>query len=529
MVNIMSHFITISFSLFVIVSSLDTTLNVTIYPTNGNGFYQIFVNNELWLESGQIEAYFNNMWSTTNLTNAKNSGWNTINLISKSSKINEYDYFGGKYSSFIYSWQTTNNIKFDTIFKIYDDGQAISFVQSFPYQSISGTDYSDSLIPPSLNWMVYQKNPFLTFPSFNVINNNTKYASKHLGYLTWSDGFCESDYGIAPLSSMSLNGINGGPVVLYDNNHHAILVSTNDNFAVSTQTNIILNATATFMYNNQTQDSVLCLYVQCYVKCTTSNYIRISIEGVGLLKNYENLSEELIQLQLWYSSQYNDTYVATTSIPPDSTYTVDSGIRTLNNGYIYVNDGTNRLSLDLYYNQAKHDHATVASTKMKNKLLSEGYVFNGSQGYITMNKAFSNDSLYVSNDWRLGISSQVMEIPKGFQHETVLVVGDGINDVILNKWSKRIRSLYPTPKVEDDMDIITSYLSYWTDNGAYYCCKGNCSSLDVMKDVKNKLDEQNITVKYWQMDDWWYYGYKGSRYWSGEVGVRSISHWVPSS
>eukprot|EP01084_Bolivina_argentea_P025908 48172_1 len=31
------------------------------------------------------------------------------------------------------------------------------------------------------------------------------------------------------------------------------------------------------------------------------------------------------------------------------------------------------------------------------------------------------------------------------------------------------------------------------------------------------------------MDDWWYYGYKGSRYWSGEVGVRSISHWVPSS
>ena len=138
----------------------------------------------------------------------------------------------------------------------------------------------------------------------------------------------------------------------------------------------------------------------------------------------------------------------------------------------------------------------------------------------------------------MGISSQNLEIPQGFKHETVIVIGDGITNVILNEWSPRLQSLYQTSRIDGEKDLVTSYLGYWTDDGAYYYgddwegATGDpmnltCCSLEVFKDVKQKLDDANIPIRYWQMDDWWYIGNKPSVYHNGWGGVKGVSHWEP--
>ena len=241
--------------------------------------------------------------------------------------------------------------------------------------------------------------------------------------------------------------------------------------------------------------------------------------------------DALVPLTLWYSGKYEDNYVSTSSSPPDSTYDI-----TVSNGYVYENnnDEGTRLSLDLYFNSDRHDHATVADASLKSELMKQGYKLISTQGYV--------DSMTISagDDWRLGISSQVLEVPPGFEHETVVVAGEGINDVMLNEWSSRLQSLYHTSRVEGEKDIVTSHLGYWTDNGAYYYGDSwgattslmnlTCCSLDVFKDVKKNLDKANIPIRYWQMDDWWYYGLhpneyiplSSSGYWSG---VKAVQHW----
>ena len=60
---------------------------------------------------------------------------------------------------------------------------------------------------------------------------------------------------------------------------------------------------------------------------------------------------------------------------------------------------------------------------------------------------------------------------------------------------------------------------YWTDNGAYYygdayghnltkMASPHANMEEVSLAVKAGLDDQNVPVKYWQWDDWWYPGYE---------------------
>ena len=131
------------------------------------------------------------------------------------------------------------------------------------------------------------------------------------------------------------------------------------------------------------------------------------------------------------------------------------------NGYIYTKQdaGNTRLAVDLYYSKARQDHATAATDDVKNTLKAMGYVFMSTQGYINNGTTANPD-----NDWRLGISSQVLEIPEGFEHETVIVVGNGVNDAMLNEFSSKLQSKYHTFKLDGDRDIVTAYLGYWTDD-----------------------------------------------------------------
>eukprot|EP01084_Bolivina_argentea_P025902 48160_1 len=364
--------------------ALDLIINTGNY--NGNNFYSINVNNVEWLQSGQLEAFFNNKWYTSNATKAQtNSDFQLMKIISTSTTYDRSDDFGGFYTEQIYQWQA-GIVIFETNFKIYNDGKAICFVQSFP-NGAKGTNYMTAGPNSAYSWGL-DVVPFLSFPSFNVINMSSQYASSKLGYLTWTETFSGATYGKAPVPTGALAGLQGGPIVLYDDTgNNAVVISTNDHFGVSTQTN-----------------------------------------------------------------------------------------------------------------------------KMKG----------------TTNK-----------DWKLGIASQVLDIPAGFKHETVIVIGEGISDAMLNEWSSRLKSLYHTERVENENDIVTTYLGYWTDAGAYYYGDSwgaasstmnlSCCSLEVFKDVKQKLDSQQIPIQYWQMDDWWYYGlhpdeYIAGPYWGGN-GVKSVQHW----
>ena len=444
---------------FLLSADAAPSLNLKLTPgANGNGFFSIDVDNTEWLQSGQLEAYLNGKWYSSNATVAKEDPeYSLMNIISSSTNYDLYDDFGGKYMLYVFEWQA-GTIIFETNFKIYSDGRAISFVQSFP-SGAPNTNFMEAILPGGCGGNDYMAPPILSFPSFNAVNKSNQYANGSLGYLTWKDTFSMATYDKVPLNSNELGGVNGGPVVLYDaTNMNAILIAPNDNFAVSTQVNAITGGanTATFMNNSARNDSLLCLSSNCY-NTNNDKYQDKVIQGLSPSSS----DEDIVALKGWYSGKYEDNYVATTG-PPDSTYTIEYA-----NGYIYTkqNDDNTRLPVDLYYSKARQDHATAATQEIKDNLKAMGYVFMSTQGYIDAGEGPN----YNNPDWRMGISAQVMEIPEGFQHETFIVVGEGITDVTLNEWSTRVQSKYHTSRIDGDRDIVTGYLGYWTDDVRYIC------------------------------------------------------------
>ena len=347
-----------------VIEYVTGSFNLVINSDNndGNGFYSIYFNDQLWLESGQIMGYFDHKFYTTNASLVQqNPTMDIIKLSSSTSAMNLYDDFGGEYNKYTFKWTAANGkYIFNTSFKIYTDQEAISFVQEFE-TAISGTNFIDMSMVPENCGAVTDVIPILSFPSFNALNKSSKYVDSSLGFLTWRNTFSNGRTGSSPLSSSDLAGPAGGPVILFDNQNNAVLISSNDHFPESTQSNLGPNMSPT-----------------------------------------------------------NNT------------------------------------------------------------------------------------------DVKYGISASILSIPAGFKHETVMVFSeDGINDVLLNKWSKRILSLYPTERVEGDDDILTSKIGYWTDNGAYYYAYNfrenlSCCDTNIFQQVKKvNIDGNGIKVHYWQMDDWY--------------------------
>ena len=282
------------------------------------------------------------------------------------------------------------------------------------------------------------------------------------------------------------------------------MVSTIDHFPESTQTssNSVYNI-GTFMYNSDRNDSLLCFSDDCYNANNGGSYSSdISVQGLGYSGNVQNIENELIALTLWYSETYSDNYVSTDTSPPDDTYTVQ-----IDNGYIFKNNDENGtlLSVDLYYSEKYKDHATAATDDIKQLLVSLGYIFVATQGYImdynsqtqklipgtapNMNSKSKNEKKKKNNinkdgnknkkrfngyenigygntgDWQMGIANSYLSIPSGLIHETAIVEGSGINDAMIYQFGSQIQSLYQTNRVSGDDDIVTSKLGYWTDDG----------------------------------------------------------------
>ena len=119
--------------------------------------------------------------------------------------------------------------------------------------------------------------------------------------------------------------------------------------------------------------------------------------------------------------------------------------------------------------------------------------------------------------WETGVGSEVRALPPGFVHRTLVLLGSGAGVTAgVGEWGRLARLAKGTDRSLAAVDLATNYLSYWTDNGAYYYgdrwgeaggggAPCNQSSLEA---VASGLAQDKLlgAVRVWQLDDWWYPG-----------------------
>ncbi|MGV9199352.1 MAG: hypothetical protein ACOC4M_11090 [Promethearchaeia archaeon] len=116
-------------------------------------------------------------------------------------------------------------------------------------------------------------------------------------------------------------------------------------------------------------------------------------------------------------------------------------------------------------------------------------------------KTESNRSQY----FQFGIHSSINIIPKGFQHESIMVFGEKIRKNFVH-WANILREYNELPKKPLNPDLPTTYLGYYTDNGSYYYYnteKGMKAGESLIK-VKEYAEENGIPYNHYQIDSWWY-------------------------
>ena len=68
------------------------------------------------------------------------------------------------------------------------------------------------------------------------------------------------------------------------------------------------------------------------------------------------------------------------------------------------------------------------------------------------------------DDWVVGLSGEIAEVPAGFAHETILHAGKGVTATV-DRFGAAMQRAYGTTRVSD---TVVDKVGYWTDNGAYY-------------------------------------------------------------
>eukprot|EP00040_Diaphanoeca_grandis_P034999 m.218963 g.218963 ORF g.218963 m.218963 type:complete len:854 (+) comp33283_c0_seq1:365-2926(+) len=134
--------------------------------------------------------------------------------------------------------------------------------------------------------------------------------------------------------------------------------------------------------------------------------------------------------------------------------------------------------------------------------------------------SYRNDT--IDSPWELGVYSQVTSLPKLFSHRTVMVAGAGLTSTVQRYGALAMKLAGTNRTAALAKDLVVNDLGYWTDSGAYYYADipfghnltkmaetagPNMTMEDVSVGVKKALDQQNVPIKYWQWDDWWYPGH----------------------
>jgi hypothetical protein len=104
-----------------------------------------------------------------------------------------------------------------------------------------------------------------------------------------------------------------------------------------------------------------------------------------------------------------------------------------------------------------------------------------------------------------GLVPSLAALPAGFQHSSILVLGNGIESTI-HRWGDALTAISGKTRPGDDSEPLLKYFGYWTDNGATYYYnydldKGYTGTLLAVQDEYRK---ENIPLGYLQLDSWWY-------------------------
>jgi hypothetical protein len=105
-----------------------------------------------------------------------------------------------------------------------------------------------------------------------------------------------------------------------------------------------------------------------------------------------------------------------------------------------------------------------------------------------------------------GISSQITTLPSGFSHQTVLVMGKGLNSTY-QTWGQAMTKLQGKVRPANDADISLKSLGYWTDHGATYYYKFDStkgSYEQTLLGVRDNFTQQGLKLGYMQLDSWFY-------------------------
>ncbi|MFX0006843.1 MAG: hypothetical protein ACFFAV_08955 [Candidatus Hermodarchaeota archaeon] len=128
------------------------------------------------------------------------------------------------------------------------------------------------------------------------------------------------------------------------------------------------------------------------------------------------------------------------------------------------------------------------------------FVISPLDGFL--NTLISEDK---ENRLNCGIQGEIKALPKEFSQKYILLFNKGLNqsikrlgDILLKFHDSKRKNLYA--------NIVTSYLGYWTDNGAYYYYKTEkgMNYEDTMITIKEYFEKNRIPIKYYNFDSWWY-------------------------
>jgi len=107
-------------------------------------------------------------------------------------------------------------------------------------------------------------------------------------------------------------------------------------------------------------------------------------------------------------------------------------------------------------------------------------------------------------DMASGLNPELADIPGGFTHKSLLVVGGGIGHT-MQTWGQALTDLTGKARPSNQADLTLKYFGYWTDNGAtYYNYDPAKGYAGTMLAIWRRYRQEGIPIRYLQLDSWWY-------------------------
>eukprot|EP01043_Picozoa_sp_COSAG02_P015082 COSAG02_NODE_634_length_19259_cov_9.871347_1_plen_412_part_00 len=306
----------------------------------------------------------------------------------------------GKYSEVRFFWSAAGD-RVETAIQTFADGETALFAQHWP-DGLARCGASEA-----------RSNELLAFPLFGAGGRE-----QQLGALTWSGSFSQHSLSsLGDLRSATVSRANGGPVLVIDEQQafRSLVVSPFENFLATSQSTTTGPPPAPppgpkFVCSA----SAGCAEVKEQTDVTGNPKVDLG--------HKDNLTRaECCAL----CSTHGKACEAWARVPGERTTCWAVGGVT---GYVHSSD---------------REVGCPSHSPLYN---------SGSDGH-------SNGDITSSWQWSVGISSQVLELPSGFNHSTVLRVGSGVTGT-LQSWGHSMRTAYKTKR---NPDKALSHLSYWTD------------------------------------------------------------------